>query len=75
MTTIFTWLKAISTISCLGKMIAPTIQVRLLFKGGIYCNVIMITVAIIYKPGSFMVQIILFVIYYSIAITGYLHTK
>ena len=46
-------------------MIAATIQGRLLFEGGIYC-VIMIATATIQKPGSFTVQIILFVVYYSI---------
>ena len=44
-------------------MTGATIQGQLLIEGGIYCNVIMITVATIKKQGSFMVQIILFVIY------------
>ena len=47
-------------------MTVATIQGRLLFQGGIYCNVIIIPMATIQKPGSFTVQIILFVIYYSI---------
>ena len=46
-TTIFTWFNAPATISHLCKMTAATMQGRLLFEGGIYCNVLMITMAII----------------------------
>ena len=52
------WLNATATISHLCKMIAATIQGRLLFKGSIYCNVMMIAVATIQKPGSFMVHLL-----------------
>ena len=48
-----------STISHLCKMIAATIQGRLLLEGDIYCNVIIIATATIQKQGSFTVQIIL----------------
>ena len=70
--TVFTWLNTVVTIRHLCKMTVATIQGRLLFEGGIYCNVIMIHVATIQKPGSFTVEIILFVII-LLRTTWYLH--
>ena len=52
--TIFTWLNATAIISHLCKMTAATIQGQLLFEGSVYCNVIMIAMATIQKPSSFM---------------------
>ena len=48
-------------------MTTAAIQGRLLFEGGVYCNVIMIATAIIQKLRSCTVQIVLFVIYYSVS--------
>ena len=53
-------------------MTAATIQEWLLFKGGIYCNVVMIVTATIQKPGSFTVQITSFVIYYTVLLGTYI---
>ena len=53
-------------------MTAATIQEWLLFKGGIYCNVVMIVTATIQKSGSFTVQITLFVIYYTVLLGMYI---
>ena len=62
--TVFTWLiKHRRNYYHLCKMTVATIQWRLLFEDGIYCNVIMITMATIQEPVNFTVQIIL---YYSI---------
>ena len=53
-------------------MTAATIQEWLLFKGGIYCNVVMIVTATIQKSGSFTVQITSFVIYYTVLLGTYI---
>ena len=53
-------------------MTAATIQEWLLFKGGVYCNVIMIVTATIQKSGSFTVQITSFVIYYTVLLGMYI---
>ena len=52
MCTVFTWLNAVATINHLCKMTVATIQRWLLFKGGMYCNVIMIAVATTQKLDS-----------------------
>ena len=65
-----TWLNAISH---LCEMTAAIIQGWLLFQGDTYCNVIMIATTTIQKSGSFMVQIILFVTYYSILLGTLIH--
>ena len=71
--TVFTWLiKHRRNYYHLCKMTVATIQWRLLFEDGIYCNVIMITMATIQEPVN-LVQIILFVVYYSILATRYFH--
>ena len=65
--TVFTWLNAVATISHLCKMTAATIRVRHLLQ----CN--NDSRSYYSKPRSFTVQIILFVIYYSILRTWYPH--